>query len=132
MLPDDDFLALQDLTEILRETYENSQSVPGLRPEIGSYWVAQSEIQESWARAKVVQADGRGRSAVKSETNPENVCYVFFVDWGIFETVRVSSLRPLVKDIVDFPCTALRCHMAGIYPYNGSPVSGYAFVSLFK
>lgn len=120
VLPEDDVAILQDLTEVLREKYENSNPVPVLHPDVGSFWVTRSEIQECWARVKVIKV--KECEPGKSGDFCENTCHVFLVDLGVFETVRVSTLRPLVREVLDISCIALRCRMVGIYPYSCSPV----------
>ena len=52
---------------------------------------------------------------------------VFFVDWGDMEIVAISQLRPLVSELLDIPCLALCCRLAGVYPYLKSMVGHFYF-----
>lgn len=107
----------QDLATFLNETYEQSKPVPVARPDVGSFWVARSETSNAWVRVEI--------TGVQPAAQTEPVCSVFHVDSGLVEGVPVSNLRPLVTEILDTPCIALRCRLTGIHPYLGSPVRCY-------
>ena len=122
-LRDEKSSLLEPLRDRLNALYHNSRMVRNLKPEIGSYWV----IQESrpshlkyWSRVKILSAMPNG--ANKNVNDGHTVYKVFLVDWGNVELVYISQLRPLVKEILDIPCLAIRCRLDGISPIDAVAV----------
>lgn len=118
-LLDDKLLVLQPLTERLTTLYANSRSVSvtGNRLKEGSYWVANDLTTGIWCRVKIISLSNQNRSTAK----PTH-CTVFLVDWGIFKCIEIAQLRPLVTEILDVPCLAVRCRLDGIYPRRETKV----------
>lgn len=112
------------LSKRLNELYENSQQVPVTQPEVGSFWVVQETQTKFWSRAKIlsVQTNDEIGWKIPGEIKHRTTCAVLLVDWGNVEVVPICNLRPLVKEILDIPCLALRCRLDGIYPFGKSKV----------
>lgn len=104
---------VEPLNGRLATLYRHSQPVPVSRPEIGSFWVVQENSgTEFWYRVRILSLDDCQNGSAPT------VCHVFLVDWGGVDTVPICQLRPLVKELLDIPCLALRCRLDGIYPYR--------------
>lgn len=121
---------VKPLSERLNQLYENSQEVPVTQPEVGSFWVVQEPQTQFWSRAKILSVDINDEIGWKTPGKIKNpTCTVFLVDWGNADVVAISQLRPLVKEILNIPCLALRCRLDGIYPFERSMVFLFNFSS---
>lgn len=120
---------IDPLCDSLNSLYQNSQEVPVTQPEVGSFWVIQESCTKFWSRAKVLSVstskDTSSNSVVETRGKVESPTRVtvFLVDWGSTDVVEVSKLRPLVKEILETPCLAIRCRLDGIFPREGSVVT---------
>ena len=118
---------VEPLKNRLNELYHNSQEVPVTKPEIGSYWVIQESGTKFWSRAKIISVMSEENSNMPHAANGlsksrRTICKVFLVDWGNEDEVDISQLRPLVKEILDIPCLAIRCRLDGIFPIDAVAV----------
>ena len=96
---------LNSLSARLNSLYRNSTPFDHARPSVGSFWVIKERAGEKWSRVRVTELD------VDTKT-----VGVLSVDYGDTDTVLISELRPLFKEIADTPCLAIRCRLGGIYP----------------
>ena len=90
------------LEERLNDLYSHSNSAGVTQPEIGSCWVIQ-ERNRNWSRVRVTNLD-----------LDHQTVDVDFVDYGGNGKVETSKLHPLIREIVDIPCLAVRCRLRGI------------------
>ncbi|EFX71403.1 hypothetical protein DAPPUDRAFT_255836 [Daphnia pulex] len=112
---------VRPLSERLNELYKNSEEVPVTQPEVGSFWVVQEPQSQFWSRAKILSVDINDEIGWKTPGKTKHpTCTVFLVDWGNVDVIPISQLRPLVKELLDIPCLALRCRLDGIYPFERS------------
>lgn len=121
-LRDEQSTLLHPLSKSLNSLYEHSQQVPVTQPDIGSYWVVHTAQMNSWNRVKILSLSNANGSNDNQKNVKPTTCQVFLVDWGLVETVPIAQLRPLVKEVLDTPCLALRCRLDGIYPYRRNMV----------
>lgn len=120
---------VRPLSERLNELYENSEEVPVTQPEVGSFWVVQEPQSQFWSRAKILSVDINDEIGWKTPGKTKHpTCTVFLVDWGNVDVIPISQLRPLVKELLDIPCLALRCRLDGIYPFERSLVFHFIFL----
>lgn len=107
ILADDQLtMEIDALSARLNSIYPDSKRVSVSRPEIGSFWVVkESNDLNWWCRARVLKLN-----------EDDQTVQVILVDFGKIETVEIAELRPLVKEVVDLPCLAIRCRLGGIYP----------------
>lgn len=116
---------IKPLTERLNTMYQDSKEVPVTQPEIGSFWVVQESQTKCWSRAVIVdvESDDTDNSAVdKKDPGKMKIkyCSVFLVDWGNADRVKLSQLRPLIKEILHIPCLALPCRLDGVHPLGAT------------
>lgn len=109
---------LNPLIKKLNDIYRDSEPVPVTHPEVGSFWVAKEAHRDMWSRFAVVSVN-----LGNAESGGNSSALLLSVDWGFFETVELSQLRPLVKDVLDIPCLAIGVRLAGIYPPNQTTVT---------
>jgi len=95
---------LSMLEKRLNDIYSHSNTVSVTRPEVGSCWVTKDR-NEQWSRVRVTSLD----------VNHQTVDVVF-VDYGDNSTVQTSKLHPLVKEIINIHCLAVRCRLGGVRP----------------
>ncbi|XP_048802667.1 tudor domain-containing protein 1 isoform X1 [Lagopus muta] len=93
-------------------------SNPNFRPVSGELCCAQFTEDNVWYRAAVI--------AHASEDN----IVVGYIDYGNFEVLQPTRLRPMIPKLMDLPAQAIRCTLAGIKPLLGAWTS--EAISLMK
>uniref|UniRef100_A0A8C3L9P5 Tudor domain containing 1 n=1 Tax=Chrysolophus pictus TaxID=9089 RepID=A0A8C3L9P5_CHRPC len=93
-------------------------SNPNFRPVSGELCCAQFTEDNVWYRAAVI--------AHASEDN----IVVGYIDYGNFEVLQPTRLRPMIPELMDLPAQAIRCTLAGIKPLLGAWTS--EAISLMK
>ncbi|XP_021256309.1 LOW QUALITY PROTEIN: tudor domain-containing protein 1 [Numida meleagris] len=93
-------------------------SNPNFRPVSGEMCCAQFTEDDVWYRATVI-----------AHTSENNVV-VGYIDYGNFEVLQPTRLRPMIPKLMDLPAQAIRCTLAGIKPPLGAWTS--EAISLMK
>ncbi|XP_031410387.1 tudor domain-containing protein 1 isoform X2 [Meleagris gallopavo] len=93
-------------------------SNPNFRPVSGELCCAQFTEDNVWYRAAVI--------AHASEDN----IVVGYIDYGNFEVLQPTRLRPMIPKLMDLPAQAIRCTLAGVKPLLGAWTS--EAISLMK
>ncbi|XP_062987641.1 tudor domain-containing protein 1 [Elgaria multicarinata webbii] len=99
---------LSDLHVSLREYCEKITSTPDFCPAIGEMCCAQFTEDNQWYRASVL-------SYVSEKTT-----LIGYVDYGNFEVLQLSKLRPIIPKLVELPVQAIKCTLAGVKPISGT------------
>ncbi|XP_067155661.1 tudor domain-containing protein 1 [Apteryx mantelli] len=109
---------LAELQVSLGEYCDKIPSIPDFRPAVGNVCCAQFTEDNLWYRA-----------AVLAYTSEDTVL-VGYIDYGNFEVLRLTRLRPMIRRLMDFPVQAIRCTLAGVKPLMGAWTS--EAISLMK
>uniref|UniRef100_A0A8B9QG81 Tudor domain containing 1 n=1 Tax=Apteryx owenii TaxID=8824 RepID=A0A8B9QG81_APTOW len=109
---------LAELQVSLGEYCDKIPSIPDFRPAVGNVCCAQFTEDNLWYRA-----------AVLTYTSEDTVL-VGYIDYGNFEVLRLTRLRPMIQRLMDFPVQAIRCTLAGVKPLMGAWTS--EAISLMK
>ena len=99
----ENYTSLEQLSTILNKDGWNAQPSGAVRPDVGTFCVAQFSEDKLWYRARVTAVHG----------NEVEVC---FIDFGNSERVQVSKLRPLQSQCEKIPCAAVPCTLDGLAP----------------
>ncbi|NXL47328.1 TDRD1 protein, partial [Podilymbus podiceps] len=98
---------LAELQVSLNEHCDKLPSSPAFRPAAGNMCCAQFTEDNLWYRAAVI--------AYVSE----DTVLVGYIDYGNFEVLPLTRLRPVIPRLTDFPAQAIRCTLAGVKPPLG-------------
>ncbi|NWY03829.1 TDRD1 protein, partial [Nothoprocta ornata] len=99
---------LAELQVSLGEYCEKVPSSPDFRPAVGNVCCAQFSEDSLWYRA-----------AVLAYTSEDTVL-VGYIDYGNFEVLHLTKLRPMIQRLMDFPVQVIRCTLAGVKPLMGT------------
>ncbi|NXD08450.1 TDRD1 protein, partial [Nothocercus nigrocapillus] len=99
---------LAELQVSLIEYCEKVPGIPDFRPTVGNVCCAQFSEDNLWYRA-----------AVLAYTSEDTVL-VGYIDYGNFEVLHVTKLRPMIQRLMDFPVQVIRCTLAGVKPLMGA------------
>ncbi|XP_053928214.1 tudor domain-containing protein 1 [Cuculus canorus] len=95
---------LAELQASLKAHCDKIPSSPAFHPAAGNLCCAQFTEDNLWYRAAVV--------AYVSEDN----VLAGYIDYGNFEVLPVTRLRPMIPRLMDLPAQAIRCTLAGVKP----------------
>ncbi|XP_068807765.1 tudor domain-containing protein 1 isoform X2 [Struthio camelus] len=109
---------LAELQVSLGEYCDKIPSVPDFRPAVGNVCCAQFTEDNLWYRAAIL-----GYAS-------EDTVLVGYIDYGNFEVLHLTRLRPMIRRLMDFPVQAIRCTLAGVKPLMGAWTS--EAISLMK
>ncbi|KGL76965.1 Tudor domain-containing protein 1, partial [Tinamus guttatus] len=87
---------------------EKVASIPDFHPAVGNVCCAQFSEDNLWYRA-----------AVLAYTSEDTVL-VGYIDYGNFEVLHLTKLRPMIQRLMDFPVQVIRCTLAGVKPLMGA------------
>ncbi|XP_068255128.1 tudor domain-containing protein 1 [Nyctibius grandis] len=99
---------LAELQVSLNEHCDKLPSNPAFRPATGNKCCAQFTADNLWYRAAVL--------AYVSE----DTVLVSYIDYGNFEVLPLTRLRPMIPRLMDLPAQAIRCTLAGVKPPLGA------------
>ncbi|KAM6416098.1 tudor domain-containing protein 1 [Rhynochetos jubatus] len=99
---------LAELQESLNEHCDKLPSSPAFCPAVGNVCCAQFTEDNLWYRAAVI--------AYVSEDS----VLVGYIDYGNFEVLQLTRLRPMIPRLMDLPAQAIRCTLAGVKPPLGA------------
>ncbi|XP_015722831.1 tudor domain-containing protein 1 isoform X2 [Coturnix japonica] len=99
---------LAELQRHLCEYCNKLPSNPNFRPVAGELCCAQFTEDDVWYRAAVI-----------AHASEDNVV-VGYIDYGNFEVLQPTRLRPMTPKLMDLPAQAIRCSLAGIKPPLGA------------
>ncbi|NXT33693.1 TDRD1 protein, partial [Pelecanoides urinatrix] len=99
---------LAELQVSLNKHCDKFPSSPSFRPAAGNVCCAQFTEDNLWYRAAVI--------AYVSE----DTVLVGYIDYGNFEVLPLTRLRPMIPRIMDLPAQAIRCTLAGVKPPLGA------------
>uniref|UniRef100_A0A8C8BCP7 Tudor domain-containing protein 1 n=1 Tax=Otus sunia TaxID=257818 RepID=A0A8C8BCP7_9STRI len=92
----------------LNEHCGKSPSSPAFHPPAGNVCCAQFTEDDLWYRAAVIQYIS------------EESVLVGYIDYGNFEVLPLTRLRPMISRLMDLPAQAIRCTLAGVKPPSGA------------
>uniref|UniRef100_A0A8D0EH35 Tudor domain-containing protein 1 n=1 Tax=Strix occidentalis caurina TaxID=311401 RepID=A0A8D0EH35_STROC len=95
---------LAELQVSLNEHCGKSPSSPAFHPPAGNVCCAQFTEDDLWYRAAVIQYVS------------EDTVLVGYIDYGNFEVLPLTRLRPMISRLMDLPAQAIRCTLAGVKP----------------
>uniref|UniRef100_A0A663E990 Tudor domain containing 1 n=1 Tax=Aquila chrysaetos chrysaetos TaxID=223781 RepID=A0A663E990_AQUCH len=99
---------LAELQVSLNEHCDRFPSSPAFRPAAGNVCCAQFTEDNLWYRAAVI--------AYVSE----DTVLAGYIDYGNFEVLPLTRLRPMIPRLMDLPAQAIRCTLAGVKPPVGA------------
>ncbi|KAM6066891.1 tudor domain-containing protein 1 [Chlamydotis macqueenii] len=99
---------LAELQASLNEHCDKSPSSPAFRPAAGNVCCAQFTEDNLWYRAAII--------AYVSE----DTVLAGYIDYGNFEVLPLTRLRPMIPRLMDLPSQAIRCTLAGVKPPLGA------------
>ncbi|XP_074764555.1 tudor domain-containing protein 1 [Athene noctua] len=99
---------LAELQVSLNDHCGKSPSSPAFHPTAGSVCCAQFTEDNLWYRAAVIQCVS------------EDTVLVGYIDYGNFEVLPLTRLRPAIPRLMDLPAQAIRCTLAGVKPQSGA------------
>ncbi|NXW15030.1 TDRD1 protein, partial [Circaetus pectoralis] len=99
---------LAELQVSLNEHCDRFPSSPAFRPAAGNVCCAQFTEDNLWYRAAVI--------AYVSE----DTVLAGYIDYGNFEVLPLTRLRPMIPRLMDLPAQAIRCTLAGVKPPLGA------------
>ncbi|KFQ92269.1 Tudor domain-containing protein 1, partial [Nipponia nippon] len=99
---------LAELQVSLNEHCDKVPSSPDFRPAAGNVCCAQFTEDNLWYRAAVI--------AYVSE----DTVLAGYIDYGNFEVLPLTRIRPMVPRLMDLPAQAVRCTLAGVKPPLGA------------
>ncbi|XP_072196371.1 tudor domain-containing protein 1 [Excalfactoria chinensis] len=99
---------LAELQGHLCEYCNKLPSNPNFRPVSGELCCAQFTEDDVWYRAAVI-----------AHASEDNVV-VGYIDYGNFEVLQPTRLRPMIPKLMELPAQAIRCTLAGIKPPLGA------------
>ncbi|KFQ18909.1 Tudor domain-containing protein 1, partial [Merops nubicus] len=98
---------LAELQVALNEHCDKLPSSPDFRPAAGDVCCAQFTEDNCWYRAAVTACAS------------EDTVLVGYLDYGNFEVLPLTRLRPMIPRLMDLPAQAIRCTLAGVKPPSG-------------
>ncbi|NXJ02847.1 TDRD1 protein, partial [Psophia crepitans] len=99
---------LAELQVSLNEHCGKLPSSPAFHPAAGNVCCAQFTEDNLWYRAAVIACVS------------EDTLLVGYIDYGNFEVLPLTRLRPMIPRLMDLPAQAIRCTLAGVKPLLGS------------
>uniref|UniRef100_A0A663MQ48 Tudor domain containing 1 n=1 Tax=Athene cunicularia TaxID=194338 RepID=A0A663MQ48_ATHCN len=99
---------LAELQVSLNDHCGKSPSSPAFHPTAGNVCCAQFTEDNLWYRAAVIQCVS------------EDAVLVGYIDYGNFEVLPLTRLRPVIPRLMDLPAQAIRCTLAGVKPLSGA------------
>lgn len=99
---------LAELQAALSAHYSTTPSCENFSPSVGDVCCAQFTEDNQWYRASVI----------RSVT--EDSALVGYVDYGNFEVLPVSRLRPMLPVFQELRWQAIKCSLAGVKPSKGT------------
>ncbi|XP_061491916.1 tudor domain-containing protein 1 isoform X2 [Rhineura floridana] len=97
---------LSELQASLGEYCNKISATPDFVPAVGDLCCAQF-TDSQWYRASVL-------SYVSEKT-----ALVGYVDYGNFEVLQLTKLRPIIPKLMELPVQAIKCTLAGVKPISG-------------
>ncbi|NWR58385.1 TDRD1 protein, partial [Bucorvus abyssinicus] len=98
---------LAELQVSLNEHCDKLPSSPAFHPAVGSVCCAQFTEDNLWYRAAVKAYDS------------EDTVLAGYIDYGTFEVLPLTRLRPMIPRLMELPAQAIRCTLAGVKPPSG-------------
>ncbi|KFP13485.1 Tudor domain-containing protein 1, partial [Egretta garzetta] len=99
---------LAELQVSLNERCDEFPSSPAFRPAPGNVCCAQFTEDNIWYRAAV------------TANVSEDTVLVGYIDYGNFEVLPLTRLRPMIPRLMALPAQAIRCTLSGIKPPLGA------------
>uniref|UniRef100_A0A8B9II41 Tudor domain containing 1 n=1 Tax=Anser cygnoides TaxID=8845 RepID=A0A8B9II41_ANSCY len=99
---------LAELQVCLDEHCNRLPSNPDFRPASGDLCCAQFTEDNLWYRAAVITYAS------------EDTVLVGYIDYGNFEVLQPTRLRPMTPKLMNLPAQAIRCTLAGVKPLMGA------------
>ncbi|XP_078499993.1 tudor domain-containing protein 1 isoform X2 [Lissotriton helveticus] len=99
---------LAELQSALSSHYSTTPSCANFSPSVGDVCCAQFTEDNQWYRASVIRSVAEDRALVG------------YVDYGNFEVLPVSRLRPMLPVFQELRWQAIKCSLAGVKPSKGT------------
>ncbi|KFR10716.1 Tudor domain-containing protein 1, partial [Opisthocomus hoazin] len=99
---------LAELQRSLNEHCDKLPSSSAFCPAAGNVCCAQFTEDNLWYRAAVIARVS------------EDTVLVGYIDYGNFEVLPLTRLRPMMSTLMDLPAQAIRCTLAGVKPPLGA------------
>ncbi|XP_048360843.1 tudor domain-containing protein 1 [Sphaerodactylus townsendi] len=99
---------LTELQTSLSEYCDKISAVPNFCPSVGDTCCAQFTEDNQWYRASVLSYA------------TDKTVLVGYIDFGNFEALHLSRLRPIIPKLLELPMQAMKCTLAGVNPISGT------------
>ncbi|NXW60985.1 TDRD1 protein, partial [Eurystomus gularis] len=99
---------LAELQVSLNEHCDKFPSSLSFHPAVGSVCCAQFTEDNLWYRAVIAACVS------------EDTAFVGYIDYGNFEVLPLTRLRPMIPELMDLPAQAITCTLAGVKPPSGA------------